>query len=108
MLTQKTQHEIRNTHYRAVIEIQKSSIQSGDPIMKNTFTLITPTCTCCPQPSTLVPRDDLADGLAACSQTGQLYRPEGNGYVTTTMPALRNPNRTVESVQIDLSRSGYA
>ena len=76
--------------------------------MNNTFTLITPTCTCCPQPATLVPRNDLGDGLAACSQSGQLYRPDGNRYLPTTMPELHRPNRTIESVQIDLSRTGYS
>jgi hypothetical protein len=55
-----------------------------------------------------LPRDDLAKGLAVCGNTGQLYRPEGTGYVPTTMPELPPQDRRTTSVQIDLSRSGYA
>lgn len=76
--------------------------------MKPALTLITPTCTCCAEPTTLLPRDDLAEGLAVCQQTGQLYRPEGGGYLPTQLPDIRPPKRRVSSVQINLSRSGYA
>jgi hypothetical protein len=76
--------------------------------MKQPFTLITPTCTCCPEPATLLPRDDLAEGLAVCGQSGQLYRPTADGYIPTTMPTLPPTGRRPASVQIDLSRSGYA
>ncbi len=76
--------------------------------MKPTLTLITPTCTCCDQPSTLLPRDDLGRGLAVCQTSGQLYRPDGNGYNPTGLPDLAPDNRAAPSVRVDLSRSGYA
>jgi hypothetical protein len=71
-------------------------------------TLIAPTCTCCAEPTVLLPRDDLPGGLAVCGTTGQLYRPEGQGYVPTTMPNIQPQHPTAPSVRIDLSRSGYA
>ena len=73
-----------------------------------TLTLITPTCSCCETPQVLVPRDDLPGDLAVCQGTGQLYRPEGQGYVPTPMPALPTPLETPQSVQVDLNRYGYA
>ncbi len=76
--------------------------------MKPSVTLIAPTCACCADPAPLVPRDDLPGGLAVCPTTGQLYRPDGAAYTPTTMPPLAAPRRTPASVQIDLSRSGYA
>jgi hypothetical protein len=76
--------------------------------MESELTLIAPTCTCCAEPTSLLPRDDLAAGLAVCAGTGQLYRPEGAGYVPTNMPDLALQERPVSSVKIDLSRSGYA
>ena len=41
---------------------------------------------------------DLAGGLAVCAKTGQLYRPEGQGYAATTMPQ-RAPTRPVISAR---------
>lgn len=76
--------------------------------MKPTLTLIAPACTCCAEPSPLVPRDDLPGGLAVCGNTGQLYRPAGTGYVPAALPDLSPRRRPTASVQIDLSRSGYA
>jgi hypothetical protein len=76
--------------------------------MKKTLTLIAPACTCCAEPSPLLPRDDLPGGLAVCGATGQLYRPQGNSYVPTAMPDMTSRKRLAASVQIDLSRSGYA
>jgi len=76
--------------------------------MDSRLVFVAPTCTCCAEPTLLAPRDDLPGGLAVCRTTGQLYRPQGTGYVPTRMPDLRPPARPVESVQIDLSRSGYA
>jgi hypothetical protein len=76
--------------------------------MKSTLTFVAPTCTCCAEPSPLLPRDDLAAGLAVCGATGQLYRPEGAGYLPTAMPDLALRERPLSSVKIDLSRSGYA
>jgi hypothetical protein len=72
------------------------------------MTLIAPVCSCCEQPATLIPRDDLAGSLAACPNSGQLYRAEGGRYVQTTMPPLGADRREAASVRIDLSRSGYA
>lgn len=72
-----------------------------------TLTLIAPTCTCCTEPNKLLPRDDLPGGLAVCPDSGQLYRPAGEGYLPTSMPPLASP-RSQTSVQIDLSRAGYA
>jgi hypothetical protein len=76
--------------------------------MQPTLTLLAPTCACCATPSTLLPRDDLPGGLAVCATTGQLYRPAGDGYVPTTLPALAPQRSSAPSVRIDLSRSGYA
>jgi hypothetical protein len=76
--------------------------------MKSELTLIAPTCTCCAEPTPLLPRDDLAAGLAVCGGTGQLYRPEGAGFVPTAMPYLAPREHPVSSVRIDLSTSGYA
>jgi hypothetical protein len=73
----------------------------------NALTLIAPGCTCCTEPAKLLPRNDLPGGLAACPNTGQLYRPEGNHYVPTALPALRSAQPTA-SIAIDLSREGYA
>jgi hypothetical protein len=74
---------------------------------RETTTLIAPACACCPTPIALVPRDDLGHGLAACLSSGQLYRPEGQGYTPADMPALES-KRAAPSIRIDLSRSGYA
>jgi len=76
--------------------------------MKPTLTLIAPTCTCCPEPTALLPRDDLAAGWAVCARSGRLYRPEGGAYVPTRLPDLTPPEERPVSVQIDLSQSGYA
>lgn len=75
---------------------------------KQHLTLVTPTCTCCAQPTTLLPRDDLGAGLAVCQRSGQLYRPDGQRYVPTDLPHLERGDHRVSSIQIDLSRSGYA
>ena len=72
------------------------------------MTLIAPTCSCCDRPATLVPRDDLAGALAACPNSGQLYRSEGGRYAPTTMPPIGAERREAASVRIDLSRTGYA
>ncbi len=77
-------------------------------MMNETLTLITPTCICCAQPAPLLPRDDLAPGLAACQHSGQLYRPNGATYVPTTLPEIGGPPRAVTSQTIDLSQAGYA
>ncbi len=76
--------------------------------MKSKLVFVAPACTCCVEPRPLLPRDDLPGGLAVCEATGQLYRPEPNGYVPTTLPDLATGNRPATSVQIDLSRSGYS
>lgn len=76
--------------------------------MKPTPTFVAPMCTCCPEPSPLLPREDLPGGLAVCGVTGQLYRSEGAGYVPATLPDLVSRQRPAPSVQIDLSRAGYA
>lgn len=75
---------------------------------RETLTFITPTCTCCDTPQTLLVRDDLPGELAACPTTGQLYRPEGTGYQPTGLPDLAPDHPRTESVRIDLSRYGYA
>ncbi|MDZ4718296.1 MAG: hypothetical protein SH847_07465 [Roseiflexaceae bacterium] len=72
------------------------------------MTLIAPVCSCCEQPATLIPRDDLARALAACPNSGQLYRAEGGRYAQTTMPPLVAERGAAASVRIDLSRTGYA
>ncbi|GAB4125813.1 MAG: hypothetical protein Fur005_33450 [Roseiflexaceae bacterium] len=71
------------------------------------FTLISPTCSCCPAPTELIPRDDLPGRLAACPNTGQLYRPEGKRFVPASLPPIA-PERPAPSITIDLSREGYA
>ena len=76
--------------------------------MNQQLTLVASRCVCCADPSALLPRDDLPGGLAVCATTGQLYRPEGHGHVPTAMPPLVPTQQRVESVRIDLSRSGYA
>jgi hypothetical protein len=76
--------------------------------MNQQLTLVALRCACCADPSALLPRDDLPGGLAVCAATGQLYRPEGHGYVPTAMPPLVPTQQRAESVRIDLSRSGYA
>lgn len=73
-----------------------------------TLTLIAPQCACCTQPQALLPRDDLQAGLAVCPQSGALYRPEGAHYVPAAMPPVRSQATAVQSIQIDLSRAGYA
>lgn len=75
--------------------------------MNTQLTAVVATCNCCTQPKALLPRDDLGAGLAVCGTTGQLYRPEGDGYIRTTMPNLAT-NREVSAVRIDLSRTGYS
>ena len=72
------------------------------------ITLVVPTCACCAEPTALLPRDDLPGGLAVCPATGQLYRPEGQRYLPTELPTLAPSRPAAPSVQIDLSRSGYA
>ena len=76
--------------------------------MNPTLTLVVPTCSCCAEPKPLLPRDDLAAGLAVCGTSGQLYRLAGGEYVPTNLPNLARRERSVSSVQIDLSQSGYA
>ncbi|MGD9100196.1 MAG: hypothetical protein PVF45_06915 [Anaerolineae bacterium] len=76
--------------------------------MKSTFVLVAPTCACCAEPSPLLPRDDLPGELVVCETSGQLYRPQETGYVPTTLPDFSARERPAASVQIDLSRSGYA
>ena len=76
--------------------------------MERTLTLVAPVCACCAQPAPLIPRDDLPGGLAVCAATGRLYRPDGQGYIPTTLPPLAPQRAPAPSVQIDLSRSGYA
>jgi hypothetical protein len=76
--------------------------------MNQTLTLIAPTCACCVEPAPLLPRDDLSGGMAVCPVSGRLYRPEGQNYVPTELPALVPTRPAAPSVRIDLSRSGYA
>jgi hypothetical protein len=76
--------------------------------MKTRMNWVAPACTCCAQPTPLLPRDDLAPGMAVCSATGQLYRPEGTGYVPAPMPQIATRQRPTTGVRIDLSRAGYA
>jgi hypothetical protein len=76
--------------------------------MNHPITLVAPTCGCCAAPAPLLPRDDLPGGLAVCPSTGQLYRPDGQRYVPTELPALAPQRPLAPSVRIDLSRSGYA
>lgn len=76
--------------------------------MPTPLTLVAPACTCCAQPVALIPRDDLPGGLAVCPTSGQLYRPEGQRYLPTDLPDLQPRSPAPASVQIDLSRSGYA
>lgn len=71
-------------------------------------TLIAPSCTCCPTRMVLLPRDDLAGGMAACPTTGQLYQPAGAGYAPAALPPLAPERPSAPSVRIDLSRSSYA
>ena len=72
------------------------------------LTIISPTCSCCEQPTTLLPREDLGPGLAVCGRSGQLYRPADESYVPMTLPPIVPRSTGTTSVQIDLSRSGYA
>jgi hypothetical protein len=76
--------------------------------MNEILTLVAPVCACCSEPAPLLPRTDLPGGLAVCAATGQFYRPDGQRYVPTTPPVLIPQLRQAQSVQIDLSRSGYA
>ncbi len=76
--------------------------------MNNQLTLIAPACTCCDEPKSLVPRTDLPGQMAACSQSGALYRAEGSGYVPSTLPDLAGTYRPLSTVRIDLSQAGYA
>lgn len=81
--------------------------------MRRQMILVAPTCTCCEEPSALVPRDDLPGDMVACASTGQLYRREdgpggGTRYVPTGIPELPPRNRPARGVRIDLSRAGYA
>ncbi len=71
-----------------------------------TITLIAPHCTCCDDPADLLPREDLGEGLAVCENTGYLYKPNGTDYIPALLPDF--PPALPESVQIDLSRVGYA
>ena len=77
------------------------------PSNATTTTFVAPLCACCPEQATLVPRSDLAAGMAACPRSGQLYRAQGTGYVPAGLPELSHTH-SAPSVQIDLSRSGYA
>lgn len=70
-------------------------------------TLIAPTCSCCTTPQSLLPREDLAAGAAACPTTGQFYHREGTGYRAAD-PPVPAATRPAPGVRIDLSRSGYA
>jgi hypothetical protein len=76
--------------------------------MRSPLPFVAPVCTCCAEPAALLPREDLGAGLAACGNTGRLYRPEGQGYVPTTLPDLAARDRPATNVRIDLSRAGYA
>jgi hypothetical protein len=76
--------------------------------MNNRMTFVAPVCSCCDEPRSLVPRTDLPEQVAACPQTGALYRPEGNGYVPATLPSLAGVYRPLPNVRIDLSQAGYA
>lgn len=71
-------------------------------------TLVAPMCTCCPKATPLLPRDDLAGGLATCPTTGQLYQPAGTGYIPAVLPPLAPDRPSAPSVRIDLSQSSYA
>lgn len=73
-----------------------------------TIQLVAPACVCCPEPVSLVPRPDLPGALSVCPQSGQLYRPEGTGYVQVQMPVLPGSARPATSVRVDLSAAGYA
>jgi hypothetical protein len=75
--------------------------------MPTEVTLVAPTCACCPSPATLLPRDDLPGGLAACPASGRLYRPDGPRWVPAVLPPLAS-DRPAPSVRVDLSSSGYA
>jgi hypothetical protein len=75
--------------------------------MQTQVTLVSPVCACCATPAPLIPRDDLPGELAACPTTGQLYQPDGPRWTPAALPPLA-PQRPAPSVQIDLSRSGYA
>ena len=72
-----------------------------------TLTFVIPSCECCDAPRELGPRDDVATGMAACPQTGELYRPEGQRYIRTTVPQLNRTTATAPQT-IDLSRTGYS
>lgn len=75
--------------------------------MPTILPMTVPTCACCAEPTALLPRPDLAEGLAACGTTGNLYRREGTGYALAPMPDL--PARHAPApVPIDLSRVGYS
>jgi hypothetical protein len=76
-------------------------------MQSQTMTLVAATCSCCITPNELIPRDDLHGGIAVCPASGQLYRPEGAGYVITTLPAITS-ERNAPSIRIDLSQSSYA
>ena len=76
---------------------------------KQPLTMIAPTCTCCPEPKNLLARDDLATGLVVCEESGQLYQADTNGrYTPIQLPDRPTSQGQASSVQIDLSRSGYA
>jgi hypothetical protein len=72
------------------------------------MTLVAPCCSCCTTPTELMPRDDLAGGIAVCPKSGQLYRPDGTGYSATSLPEVTSERSYAPSVRIDLSRSTYA
>ena len=79
-----------------------------EKVMNKQMTLVAPACTCCEEPKPLVPRTDLPGQMAACPQSGALYRAEGTGYVPSTLPDLTGAYRPLPSVRIDLSQAGYA
>lgn len=76
--------------------------------MNKQITLVAPTCTCCAEAQTLLPRTDLPGQVAVCPQTGLIYRAEGTGYVRAQLPVLDGAYRPLPSVRVDLNQAGYA
>ena len=76
--------------------------------MNEILPMTVPACTCCAEPTALLPRPELPGGLAVCATTGQPYRLEEGHYVPTTLPDMAPRAGSVAAVRIDLSRSGYA
>jgi hypothetical protein len=93
----------------AIGKVQTDITQLSERMMlMQNITLIAPACTCCRESQPLVPRDDLAENLAACPATGALYRPDGAFYVRTALPNLTGVYNPPQAVRIDLSQAGYA